>query len=60
MTRTKSSHLTNLETRGQPFGPPLIGALLRAPWEVVQRRMLERMHEGGFDEIDKENIKVLE
>ena len=26
-------------TRGEAFGPPLIGALLRMPWESVQRHM---------------------
>src|SRR5215218_7400416 len=35
-----------------PFGPPLIGALLRMPWETVQRHMLERLHQHGFDDLD--------
>ena len=33
------------------FGPPLIGALLRRPWEAVQQRMLDRLHEHGFNDI---------
>ena len=41
------------------FGPPLIGALLRIPWEGVQRRMLERLHEQGFDDIDIAHVNLL-
>jgi DNA-binding MarR family transcriptional regulator len=40
------------------FGPPLIGALLRIPWEAVQRRMLERLHERGFDDLDAPHLGV--
>ena len=40
------------------FGPPLIGALLRAPWEAVRRRMLERLHERGFDDVDAAHLNV--
>ena len=29
----------------------MIGALLRMPWERVVRRMLERLHEQGFDDL---------
>jgi DNA-binding MarR family transcriptional regulator len=36
----------------RPFGPPLIGALLRMPWDAVQRHMLDRLHESGFDDFD--------
>ncbi|MGZ4393558.1 MAG: MarR family winged helix-turn-helix transcriptional regulator [Gaiellaceae bacterium] len=43
---------------GQPFGPPLIGALLRIPWETVQRHMLERLHEHGFDDLDPAHLTV--
>jgi DNA-binding MarR family transcriptional regulator len=44
----------------QPFGPPLIGALLRIPWEAVQRRMLERLHERGFDDLDAAHLNVFQ
>src|SRR6476469_3141948 len=44
----------------EPFGPPLIGALLRVPWETVQRRMLERLHERGFDDIDAAHLNVFQ
>jgi DNA-binding MarR family transcriptional regulator len=44
----------------QPFGPPLIGALLRTPWEAVQRRMLERLHERGFDDLDAAHLNIFQ
>lgn len=40
------------------LGPPLIGALLRVPWESVQRHMLERLHEHGFDNFDPAYLVV--
>jgi DNA-binding MarR family transcriptional regulator len=40
------------------FGPPLIGALLRMPWEAVQRRMLERLHERGFEDFDPAYLQI--
>jgi DNA-binding MarR family transcriptional regulator len=39
--------------------PPLIGALLRMPWEVVQRRIFDRLHEHGFDDLDVPHLHVL-
>jgi DNA-binding MarR family transcriptional regulator len=36
-----------------------MGALLRLPWEQVQRRMLERLHEHGFDDLDAPHLNVL-
>jgi DNA-binding MarR family transcriptional regulator len=53
-----SSPFTNSEE--QPFGPPLIGALLRLPWEAVQRHMLERLHERGFDDLDAAHLNVFQ
>jgi DNA-binding MarR family transcriptional regulator len=47
-------------TKPEPFGPPLIGALLRLPWEAVQRRMLERLHEHGFDDLDAAHMNVFQ
>jgi DNA-binding MarR family transcriptional regulator len=40
--------------------PPLIGALLRVPWEAVQRHMLERLHERGFDDLDAPHLNVFQ
>ena len=42
----------------QPFGPPLIGALLRIPWEAVQQHMLERLRQRGFDDFDRAYFAV--
>jgi DNA-binding MarR family transcriptional regulator len=39
-------------------GPPLIGALLRVPWEAVQGHMLRRLHERGFDDFDPAYLPV--
>jgi DNA-binding MarR family transcriptional regulator len=52
-----SSRFTN---QPETFGPPLIGALLRVPWEAVQRRMLERLHERGFDDLDAAHLNVFQ
>ena len=43
-----------------PFGPPLIGALLRRPWEAVQRHMLDRLHESGFTDFDSAYLTVFQ
>jgi DNA-binding MarR family transcriptional regulator len=42
------------------IGPPLIGALLRMPWETVQHHMLERLHERGFDDFDGAYLNVFQ
>ena len=55
-----SSPFTESPAAGQPFGPPLIGALLRIPWETVQRHMLERLHEHGFDDLDAAHLNVFQ
>src|SRR5437763_8219085 len=55
-----SSPFTQPEAAEQPFGPPLIGALLRIPWEDVQRHMLERLHEHGFDDLDAAHLNVFQ
>jgi DNA-binding MarR family transcriptional regulator len=56
-SRSKSSRFT---TQEEPFGPPLIGALLRVPWEAVQRHMLERLHDRGFDDLDAAHLNVFQ
>jgi DNA-binding MarR family transcriptional regulator len=42
-----------------PLGPPLIGALLRMPVDVVRRRMLEALHERGFTDIVPAHLGLL-
>ena len=48
------------ETSSKPFGPPMIGALLRLPWEAVQEHMLERLHREGFTDIDPSYLIVVQ
>jgi len=43
-----------------PLGPPLIGALLRVPLDVVRARMLQRLHERGFDDLEAAHLVVLQ
>ena len=55
--RHSSSRLTKSRAAA---APPLIGALLRMPWDAVQRRMLERLHEHGFDDLDAAHLIVFQ
>jgi DNA-binding MarR family transcriptional regulator len=55
-----SSSFTNMAEGAESFGPPLIGALLRMPWEIVQRHMLERLHESGFDDLEAAHLRVFQ
>ena len=56
--RGKSSDFT--KRTGEPVGPPLIGALLRMPWEAVQEHMLTRLHERGFADFDAAYLHVFQ
>ena len=59
--RNQSSHFTNDPLSDeQRLPPPLIGALLRVPWEAVQRHMLERLHERGFADFDASYLNVFQ
>src|SRR6266516_7512164 len=55
-----SSPFTNSAGAEQPAAPPMIGALLRIPWEAVQRHMLERLHERGFSDFDAAHLNVFQ
>src|SRR5213596_3878509 len=55
-----SSHFTKAAAEDGALGPPLIGALLRMPWEAVQRHMLERLHERGFADFDAAYLNVFQ
>src|SRR5215470_2319837 len=57
---SSSSHFTTRIGEEPSVGPPLIGALLRMPWEAVQRRMLERLHQSGFDDLDAAHLNVFQ
>jgi DNA-binding MarR family transcriptional regulator len=56
---SSSSFTTSAGARLSP-GPPLIGALLRVPLETVRRRMLERLHEHGFTDLEAAHLNVLQ
>ena len=60
MAATNSSSRFTNHAAGQPPGPPLIGALLRMPWDSVQRHMLARLHERGFDDLDAAHLTVFQ
>jgi DNA-binding MarR family transcriptional regulator len=51
-----SSHFTFSDARPTP--PPLIGALLRVPWEAVRERMLAGLHERGFTDLVAAHVDV--
>src|SRR3954471_8065533 len=42
-----------------PLGPPLIGALLRMPVDLVRRRMLAALHDRGFTDIVPAHLVLL-
>src|SRR5437763_14385265 len=41
-------------------GPPLIGALLRLPWENVLERLLAGLRERGFTDLGAAHLTVLQ
>lgn len=43
-----------------PRPGPLIGALLRMPWETVRHRMLIGLHERGFDDLHPAHLSVFQ
>ena len=45
---------------GSRHGPPLIGALLRMPWERVLERLLAGLHERGFTDLGAAHLTVLQ
>jgi DNA-binding MarR family transcriptional regulator len=47
-------------TTGSRHGPPLIGALLRMPWERVLERLLAGLHERGFTDLGPAHLTVLQ
>lgn len=42
------------------FTTPLIGALLRMPWERVRARMLLELHARGFGDLEPAHLTVLQ
>lgn len=42
------------------ISPPLIGALLREPWQVVRDHMLAGLHADGFADLTSAHLNVLQ
>jgi DNA-binding MarR family transcriptional regulator len=59
MSEADSSSLFTDQVEAAEHGPPMIGALMRLPWEAVHRRMLQALQEHGFGEIDGPRLAVL-
>src|SRR5271165_6963832 len=53
-----SSDLT-APTNSTNSPPPLIGALLRVPWETVRERMLAGLHQRGYSDLVAAHLNVL-
>lgn len=51
---------TRYENQASALGPPLIGALLRGPWEAVNARMLAGLHERGYDDLIPAHLTVMQ
>lgn len=58
ISNSSSSRFTSAAP--EAFGPPLIGALLRMPLQVVRGRMLERLHEAGFTDLEPAHLNVFQ
>ena len=52
-----SSSFTDSDPGPEP-PPPLIGALLRVPWETVRERMLAGLHDRGFTDLVAAHVDV--
>jgi DNA-binding MarR family transcriptional regulator len=55
-----SSHLTPPVKQAAAPRPPLIGALLRMPWEMVHERMLAGLHQRGYSDLISPHLSVLQ
>ena len=59
-SRGLSSDFTQAAGAEPPAGPPLIGALLRQPLQVVRQHMLEGLHAHGFDDLEAAHLVLLQ
>jgi DNA-binding MarR family transcriptional regulator len=48
------------ENEEDALGPPLIGALLRVPWEFVNERMLTGLRERGYEDVVPAHLSVMQ
>src|SRR5437588_8410140 len=53
-----SSAFTQPDVVGPSPPPPLIGALLRVPWETVRQRMLAGLHDRGFTDLVAAHVDI--
>ena len=54
------THITNPSNpAGAPVGPPLIGALLRVPVDMIRLRMIDTLHAHGFTDLLPAHLVVL-
>ena len=49
-----------LKESASRHGPPLIGALLRMPWETLVERLLTGLHQRGFTDLGAPHLTVLQ
>jgi DNA-binding MarR family transcriptional regulator len=55
-----SSDFTKRDAKASAPAPPLIGALLRMPFETVRDRMLAGLHERGYTDLIAAHLNVLQ
>jgi len=53
------AQMSQVSLRSDDAPPPLLGALLRIPLDVVQRRMLDALRAHGFDDLGVAHLAVL-
>lgn len=44
---------------GAPIGPPLLGALMRLPVDMIRARMIQALHNNGFTDLLPAHLIVL-
>jgi DNA-binding MarR family transcriptional regulator len=50
----------SLRTDDRASAPePLIGALLRIPWEIARQRLLDSLHAAGFTDLNVSHLAIL-
>jgi DNA-binding MarR family transcriptional regulator len=59
MTQDNSSTSFTTSTDGDRIGPPMIGALMRLPWQAVASRLLRALHDNGFDDVDESYLPII-
>jgi DNA-binding MarR family transcriptional regulator len=52
--------LTEIAPITSPFGPQLVGSLLRMPWEALRKRQLEGLHARGFTDLHPAHLTVFQ